>query len=115
MSERREALPRRVLPSVHRNVRRRILNVDAGEGTSGQPQQDASENVRGRASGDASSIALTPRRRKTVIRGIRRRMGGLKLLEINDYLGELEEEERRAKARRRTDGGGAEGVYFQRG
>ena len=106
MPRRREAPTRRVLPSEHRNVRRRILDVDAGEGTSAQPQADASGNVRCRGRSAAPNIAVTPRKQKNVIRGIRRSMGGLRTLEIGEYLKELEEEERRTLALERAAGKG---------
>ena len=102
MPRRRGSPTRRVLPSEHRSVRRRILDVDAGEGTSAQPQADASENVRGRGRSAIPNIAITPRKRSNVIRGIRRSMGGLRPLDIGEYLKELEEEERRTLARERA-------------
>ena len=77
---------------------RRRLNIEAGEGSSTQPEPSVVPRgvVPGpRGSVDApATIVTTPRRHPGVLRGIRKRMGGMRDKEINDYLMHLDREDR---------------------
>ena len=100
MSRRPQEHVRRVLPLGSRA--RRVLDLDAGEGPSAQPDQprdlprvrDGQSQTQESASG---VIQTTPMKHKGILRGIRRRMGGLKPLEIDEYLLELDRDPRRRR------------------
>ena len=89
MPKRCEVHVRRVLPTGSENVRRR-LDVEAGEGTSAQrapPVQSSRVHDRVPASHPVSGpIQTTPQKHHGVLRGIRRRMGGLSELDIDGYI-----------------------------
>ena len=97
MAERRENPERHVLPIGSENVRRRILD-DAGEGTSGQHQPTSRPRVRDAGQRGAEKpppvYVETPKKHRGILRGIRKRMGGLPQLGLDDYMKELDNVER---------------------
>ena len=90
MAERREDTFRHVLPIGHQRVRRRLLDSEAGEGTSQQPHAAERPIPTPPRLRLPNIAAVTPKRYKGVIRGIRRNIAGLKGKAIENYLEELE-------------------------
>ena len=97
MAERRQEHFRRILPIGSERVRR-VLDLDAGEGPSRQPppavqppvdrthrQQRVQE-----PQPSTSGVVTTPRKHRSILRGIRRRMGVRDQLNIDDYMRELD-------------------------
>ena len=95
-AQRCEETVRRVLPTGSENVRRR-LDLEAGEGTSAQrdppvrrPRVDARVPAPHPGSGPSQT---TPRKHHGLLRGIRRRMGGMSNLDIDGYIMQLERDQ----------------------
>ena len=96
MPKRCEEKVRRVLPTGSENVRRR-LDLEAGEGTSAQrdppvrrPRVDARVPALTYGSG---AIQTTPQKHHGVLKGIRRRMGGMSDLDIDGYIMQMERDQ----------------------
>ena len=82
MAERQQEHFRRILPIGSERVRR-VLDWDAGEGTSRQPPpavQPPVDRIRRQqcvqeSQPSTSGVVTTPRKHRSILRGIRRRMG----------------------------------------
>ena len=101
MLERRQEHIRCVLPIGQERLRR-VLDYEAGEGTSRQPQPAILPPVdRPRRHQHAqqypppsSGIFTTPRKHKGILRGIRRRKGALEPLTIDEYMSDIDRQDR---------------------
>ena len=95
MPKHREENVRRVLPIGSENVRHR-LDLQAGEGTSAQPDPPVRRpRVHARVPAphpESGPIQTTPQKHHGVLRGIRRRMGGWSQLNIDGYITQMQVE-----------------------
>ena len=102
MAGRREVHERHVLPIGSESVRQR-LDVEAGEGTSAQGNvsvhpREHRESTRG-AIEAPPNVVETPRRHHGGLRGIRRRLEGMRQLELDKYMLELDRTEAQHRGR----------------
>ena len=93
MAEGRDVHERHVLLIGSENVRR-ILDLEAGEGPSTQPDRVFVPRVEPPSESQMpAGMSTTPKKHRGVLRGIRHRMEGMRPRHIEEYMHDLDREE----------------------